>query len=308
MKKRDLQMLLIVLGVILVLVFLIGLLFKTLNLSMNQDRDGLIIDTEISTEKSDISDEDREKINKYNLYMENEYTKSLTVEQRKVIIDFIDDVTEAINVKDYAHLYSKLNYLYADAFFPTQEKFAEHLAAITYGATDYTCTQYNVKYYGYECVLTSESQGTKIEIQIKAIENYTNYELALRKDLISVAERNAVFYVNGLSGIIKYEVKCANTLEYNGVLISTEKNDVTCDFSESVAISNSAGTLVEYKLQSPNTEFIIPKDSSKDITFVFNISSTDTKRPKYLDLSCKIGEKTKITTVNVDSSDDGIEP
>ena len=71
MKKRDLQMLLIVLGVILVLVFLIGLLFKTLNLSMNQDRDGLIIDTEISTEKSDISDEDREKINKYNLYMEN---------------------------------------------------------------------------------------------------------------------------------------------------------------------------------------------------------------------------------------------
>ena len=308
MKKRDVQMILIVLGVILFLVFLISLLFKALNVSTSESKDGLIIDSELSGGKIDISKEDQEKIDKYTLYMENAYTKSLTVEQRKAIIDLIDNVINAINEKNYELLYSKLNYLYVDAMFPTQEKFNEYVESITYGASDYTCLQYNAKYYGYECILTSKSQNTTVEIQISPLNEFSDYELSFRKDLIDVAERQVVFYVSGLSSIVKYELECANTLEYVVTMKNVTNKDITCNFSESTAEADYRGTSIYYKLLSPTTDITIPKGKSADVTFVFDINSTERRRPYFMNVSCKIGEKIENAKVIVDSSDDGIAP
>ena len=306
MKKRDLQMILIVLGVILLLVFLISLIFKALNVSTSDNKDGLVIDTEISSGKSNISKEDQEKIDKYTLYMENVYTQSLTVEQRKAIIDLIDNVINAINAKNYDLLYSKMNHEHAKLLFSTQEAFNEYIESMTYGVSDYTCIQYNAKYYGYECIFASKSQNTNLELQIKPINDYSDYEVSFRKDLIDVTERFGTFYINGLSGMLKYELECANTLEYVVDITNTTNKDITCNLSDSNAEADYRGTSIYYKLLSPTSDITIPKNKSKEITFVFDISSTQNKRPYYINVSSKIGEKVDSAKVIVDSSEDDI--
>lgn len=303
MKKRDVQMILIVLGVIAFLVFLISLLFKALNVSVSQDKNSLIIDSELLGGKTEISKEDQEKIDKYTLYMENAYTKELTIEQRKAIIDLIDEVINALNTKNYTLLYSKLNYLYVDAMFSNQEDFNEYVENITYGATDYTCLQYNAKYYGYECILTSESQNTTVEIQISPLnEEFSEYELSFRKDLVDVNERLKNFYVSGISGMIEYEFECANTLEYIGTIRNTTKNNITCSFGD----SNAESYFGKYKLISPTSDLVISAGETKDITFVFDVASTVDIRPHVLNIYCKIGEKVENVQVFVDTSEDDI--
>lgn len=308
MKKRDLQMILIVLGVILLLVFLISLIFKALNVSTSENKDGLVIDTEILNGKSNISKEDQEKIDKYTLYMENVYTQSLTVEQRKSIIDLIDNVINAINAKNYDLLYSKMNHEHAKILFSTQEAFNEYIESMTYGVSDYTCIQYNAKYYGYECIFASKSQNTNLELQIKPINDYSDYEVSFRKDLIDVTERFGTFYINGLSGMLKYELICSNTLEYVATITNTTNKDITFNLSESTAEADYRGSSIYYKLLSPCMDITIPKGKTKDITFVFDVSSTERRRPYYMNVSCKIGEKIGTEKVMVDSSDDGVEP
>ena len=302
MKNKNMMFLIILVFTILLLIFLINVTISKVD---KNNVDDSIVDVDI--QKYDgLSKEDKEKVEKYSVYMENLYTEALAPEQRVALIDMIDEVLNAINTKEYALLYSKLKALYVDSMFPTQEKFEKYIDSITYGAIDYTCTYYNAEYYGYECLFTSVSQGTKIEIQISQLNNFSDYEVSFRADLIEINERPQVFYLNGISGVIDYEFVCESTLEYSASITNTTKQAITCSFGESTAIGIRRGRELQNKIISPVDDITIAAGESKDITFVFDVKSTETIKPTYLNISCKIGEKTESTKLYVDSLEDDI--
>lgn len=305
MKNKDVKFLLFIVGAILILVILLGVLFNKIN-GNNQKNDGnVVIDSNVNIFE-ELPKEDKVKLEKYNVYMENSYFDVLSVDERLALIDFIDEILNAINTKNYNLLYSKLNYIYVDSIFTTQEKFEEYMNSIMYGATDYTCTYYNAEYYGYECLLTSVSQGTEIELQIKQINDFSDYEISFRKDLVEINERLKPFYTNGISGIIEYEFVCKDTLEYSAIIMNNTKKPITCSFGESVAIANFRGSELKYKLITPIENLIIEAGKSENITFVFDIKSTESVRPSYIDISCKVGEKVAVDRIYVDPTEDDI--
>ena len=218
----------------------------------------------------------------------------------------IDEIIEAINEKKYDFLYKKLDPTYATAIFPKQENFEKYMEALTAGCNDFTCNYYDVQYYGYQCQLISQSQGVKFEIQMEPANNYTDYYFSPRKDLVETREKYVTFSVNGIIGVIEYEFVCGDTIEYITNLKNNTNRSITCNFSESTAQVNDWGYLIESKLISPVTELSLAAGESKDVTFVFDVKSTDDLRPDFLNFICKVGENTKTARVYISSYEDDI--
>ncbi|MBO5178812.1 MAG: hypothetical protein J6B87_00475 [Clostridia bacterium] len=303
-NNKNIKFLIILVVAILLLILLISI--ATNLVKSSSEKKGDIITDKVINDSVELPKEDEEKINKYDIYMENTYINSLSIEQRKSLIDLIDEVLEAINTKNYTLLYSKLDYLYIDSKFPTQKDFEDYINSITYGATDYTCTYYNAEYYGYECLFTSKSQETRFEIKINPSYDFLDYKLTFRKDLIGISERLTTFYVNGITGIIEYEYECKDSLEYITTIQNTSKKSITCSFSESTAESDYRGTAIHYKLISPTENLNLAPGEEKEIVFVFDVKSTENIRPSYLNISCNVDEKTETDVIYVDSIEDDI--
>lgn len=298
MKNNNLLIIIIIVAVILLIV-MISALMKGLNIT---SKSGVEVVVDKIVNNTGISKEDEEKINKYPIYMENKYTNSLTVEQQKRIIDIIDEVLENLNKREYSSLYSKLSFDYKGSEFPTEAVFKDYLDATLLDATDYTCTYYDAKYHGYECLITSKSQGNSFRIKIDTVENFTDYELVLRTDLVSVEERNAVFYVNGLNCKIIYEEKCTDTLEFIIVMENSTKNTITTSFVGSDVEVNYRGNDRKYSLISPNTEVTFKPKEEKKVRFIFDIKGTVTPRPSQMNILAKTGENEYHSRVGIDFS------
>lgn len=305
MKNNKKTFYIILIIAILVFILLLSTILNKIGQNNNDDGGDKVIDQEIG-QFDDLSKEDKEKLEKYDTYMSSAYIDSLDVEKRKSLIDMIDEVIEAINTKNYTLLYSKLYDMYKESEFSTAEKFEEHLNALTYGATDYACTYYKGEFYGYECLLTSQSQGTIIEFLIEPNDEFSDYTFSPRKDIIEIRNRPVTFYVNGVSGIIDYEYKCKDTLEFVATIKNNTNKKISCSFGESTAMSNYRGTPNYYKLILPSENLNLSAGEEKKITFVFDVRATETIRPSYLNISCEIDGKIETNKIYIDPVEDDI--
>ena len=89
MRKRDIKLLIILVVASILLVTLINLALKMLNVSSDTEKSEFVVDSVIG---SNLSEEEKKELNKYPVYMENVYSNSLTIEDRKTIISFIDEI------------------------------------------------------------------------------------------------------------------------------------------------------------------------------------------------------------------------
>ena len=300
MKNNNLLIIVIVAAVILLIV-MIGALLKGLNIT---DKSGIDVVVDSIVDDTGISKEDKEKIDRYSSYMENKYTDALTVEQTTKLVDMIDEVIKNLNERNYSEIYSKFSFDYKQSYFPTEEHLTEYLDATLLDAKDYSCEYYDGKYHGYECLISSASQGNSFKIKIVPLENFIDYELVLRTDLVSVDERDANFYINGLSCKVIYEEKCTNTLEFIIEMENSTKNTVTTSFMGSDVEVNFRGNARKYSLTSPAEEVTVKPKEKKKVRFIFDIKGVETPRPSQMNVIAKTGEKEYNARVGIDFSND----
>lgn len=305
MKNRKNTNLLIILVVaVIILIVLINIVFKKVeNENPNKTgKDMSVTYTDIS-KSDDISEEDKAIIEKYPTYTpNNKYVQTLDVEEKKEIIKSIDEVLNAINTKDYSWLYSRIDKDYLEIMFSSQKEFENHMSALTNGATDYTCEYYDVKYYGNECVLISESGGNKIEVEIEyTLGNENDYQLTFEKGIISVEKKyGRIFSTSDIVGVLDYEILCNNSLDFIFKLKNNGKKSIECSFADS-KLSSEYG---EYKLKQPKDTITIGAGQEKSVRFSFDIRSTTIIRPNQMYISCVIDEKEYTDSILIDFSDD----
>ncbi len=307
MKKMNSRMLIIMIIIaVILLIFIISMLFKGLNLTQ-KDGVEVIVDT-LSGDINGISKDDFEIINKYPVYMENKYSNALTVVEMKKIINMIDEVLVMFNNADYAGISSKLPLNYKESQFTTEQDFQKYLDVLLANASDYVCSYYDVTYHGVECILKSPSTENSFRVKIAPNVTYSDYQVYLRSDIVNLRDRNFSFYINGISFNIKYEVKCADTLEFVTVIKNNNKNTVNCSFLGSNSEANYRGTARTFDLLSPINEVILQPKEEKTITLVFDVNGRETLKQEYLNIVCTINGKEQSTKITIDTENEELAP
>lgn len=300
MKNKNI-LIIIIFVAILLLVFMTSLLINGLNLNNSSDGIDVIVDTQIKDNK--ISKEDQEIVDKYPVYMENKYSNAITVEQKKSLTFMIDEVLEKINKRDYSGLYIKLSSVYAESQFSGEEDFKDFLDITLLDGTDYVCEFYDAKYHGYECAITSKTQDNSLRIKLVPYNDFSDYELTFRTDIVSGEKRAQLFSVASLSCKILYEFKCVDTLEFVVSIENLTNQTMNVSFNNSNVEANYRGSAIKYALSSPTDELIIKPKETKKVTFVFNIKGTEVIRPSYMNILCQINGKEYTSRINIDYSD-----
>ncbi len=300
MKNKNILIIIIIVAILL-LVLMTSLLIDGLNL--NRSSNGIDVITDSSTKDNKVSKEDQEIVDKYPVYMENKYSEAITVDQKKSLTFMIDEVLEKLNKRDYSGLYAKLSLAYTESQFIDEDAFKKFLDITLLDETDYICEFYDAKYHGYECAITSKAGDISFRLKILPINDFSDYELTFRTDIISGEERLQPFSVASINCEILYEIKCTDTLEFIVSMKNTTNNSMKISLVGSNVESNFRGTLLPYELSSPTDEFIIKPKETKKVTLVFDIKGTEILRPTYMNLECKVNEKEYTSRVNIDFSD-----
>lgn len=300
MKNKNILIITIVIAILL-LVLMTSMLINGLNLNKSSDGIDVIVDTQIKDNK--ISKEDKEIVDKYPVYMENKYSEAITVEQKKSLTFMIDEVLEKLNERDYSGLYIKLSSAYAESQFSDEEDFKKFLDITLLDETDYICEFYDAKYHGYECAIASEVGDISFKLKIIPVNDFSDYELTFRTDIISGEERIQSFSVASINCEILYEIKCTDTLEFIVSMENTTNKSMQISLEDSNVESNFRGTLIPYALSSPTDEFIIKPKETKKVTLVFDIKGNEIVRPSHMNLKWKVNGKEYTSRVSIDFSD-----
>lgn len=297
MKNRNVLIIMMIISIIL-LIFMTTALMKGLNLTEKNGID-VIVDSVVNSD--DISKEDKEIIEKYSASMENVYTKALTVQKKKNLTLIIDEIIDNLNKREYSKLYSKLETVYAESQFPTEKDFEEFIDETLLDGTDYVCKFFDAKYYGYECAIFSELKDISFRLKINPKEDFEDYTLTFRTDIVSTAKRNQAFGLANLNWEILYEFNCVNTLEFVVSIKNPTNNTINFSLEETNVESNYRGTAFKYNLLTPFDEIILKPKEEKNITLIFDIKDTKTPRPVYMNVICKVGQKEYTNKVSIDS-------
>lgn len=299
MKNRNILIIMIIISIIL-LIFMTTTLMKRLKL-INRDGVDVIVDNVVS--RNDISKEDQAIIEKYPASMENIYTNALTVEKKKNLTFIIDEIVENLNKREYSKLYSKLEVAYAENQFPTEKDFKDYIDSVLLDGTDYICEFFDAKYYGYECSIVSESQNKSFKLKISPRDDFKNYTVTFRTDIVSAERRSQAFGVANLNCEILYEFNCVDTLEFVVAINNNTSKTITASLADTNVESNYRGTVYTYKQLITPDEIVIRPKEEKKVTLVFDIKSTKTPRPSYMNVICKVGSEEYNTAVNIDFTD-----
>ncbi len=300
MKNKNILIIIIFIAILL-LVFMTSLLINGLNLNNSSDGIDVIVDTKIKD--NEISKEDKEIVDKYPVYMENKYSNALLVEQKKSLTFMIDEVLEKLNKRDYSGLYAKLSLAYAESQSIDEDAFKNFLDITLLDETDYICEFYDAKYHGYECLITSKAGNISFRLKILPINDFSDYELTFRTDIISGEERMQMFSIASVKCEILYEIKCTDTLEFIVSMKNPTNNSMKISLVGSNVESNYRGTALPYELSSPTDEIILKPNETKKVTFVFNIKGTEVIRPSYMNIISQINGKEYNLRINIDYSD-----
>lgn len=299
MKNKNILICMIAVSILL-LILMITTLINGLKLNTKGSVD-IIEDVERGDDK--ISKADQEIIDKYSPYMENAYTKALTVEKAKKLTEIIDEVVENLNQRNYSALYAKLDAIYVESQFPTEEAFVEFIEVTLLDEKDYVCKFYDAQYHGFECSIASTSQDKSFRLKIVPTETFDDYALTFRTDIVSTEKRSALFGVANLSAEILYEFKCTDTLEFVVSFKNNTNQAITASFEGSDVETNYRGSVISYKLSSPSNEIILKPKEQKNVTLVFDIKAKEVVRPSYMNIICNANKKEYTARVGIDFSD-----